>query len=274
MALTLMAVHAHPDDECSSTGGVLAKYAAEGIRTIVVTCTNGELGDGPGGIKPGDPGHDTEAVAATRRGELRRACALLGVTHVEMLGYHDSGMADWDYKDHERSFSAVPVDVAAERLAALLETYQPDVVTTYCIDDGYEHPDHLQVHYVTLAAVARTGIARKVYLSCIRASDFDKVMTSLREMGVDMPELEDDDDTWREKLAATEKLITTTVDVSSYVGRKREALAAHASQISESFFAKLPERVFAEAFGRESFIRVHDATGSATPETDLFAGLR
>jgi LmbE family N-acetylglucosaminyl deacetylase len=274
MALTLMAVHAHPDDECSSTGGVLAKYAAEGIRTIVVTCTNGELGDGPGGIKPGDPGHDTEAVAATRRGELHRACALLGVTDVEMLGYHDSGMADWDYKDHERSFSVVPVDVAAERLAALMETYQPDVVTTYCIDDGYEHPDHLQVHYVTLAAVARTGIARKVYLSCIRASDFDKVMTSLREMGVDMPELEDDDDTWREKLAATEKLITTTVDVSSYVGRKREALAAHASQISESFFAKLPERVFAEAFGRESFIRVHDATGSATPETDLFAGLR
>src|SRR4051794_29397773 len=112
MALTLMAVHAHPDDECSSTGGVLAKYAAEGVRTIVVTCTNGELGDGPGGIKPGDAGHDTEAVAATRRGELRKACELLGVTKVELLGYHDFGMGGWDYKGDERAVSAVPRDGA------------------------------------------------------------------------------------------------------------------------------------------------------------------
>src|SRR6185312_5930066 len=143
----------HPDDECSSTGGVLAKYAAEGVRTVVVTCTNGELGDGPGGIKPGDAGHDTEAVAATRRDELRKAC--------DLLGYHDSGMPDWHYKDDERAFSAVPVDAAAERLAALMEAYQPDVVTTYCIDDGYEHPDHLQAHHATLAAVESTGIPRK-----------------------------------------------------------------------------------------------------------------
>jgi LmbE family N-acetylglucosaminyl deacetylase len=274
MALTLMAVHAHPDDECSSTGGVLAKYAAEGIRTVVVTCTNGELGDGPGGIKPGDALHDTEAVAETRRGELRRACELLGVANVELLGFHDSGMADWDYKDDERAFSAVPVDTAADRLVELLETYRPDVVTTYCIDDGYEHPDHLQAHHVTMAAVARTDIARKVYLSCIRGSDFDVVMSSLQEMGVDMSELEDADGSWREKLAAVERRITTTVDVSSYVALKREALTAHASQINDSFFAKLPEPVFAEAFAQESFIKVHDATGSSIPETDLFAGLR
>src|SRR3954454_15204013 len=244
MALTLMAVHAHPDDECSSTGGVLAKYAAEGIRTIVVTCTNGELGDGPGGIKPGDEGHDTEAVAATRRAELRKACELLGVTHVELLGYHDSGMADWDYKDDERAFSAVPVEVAADRLVALLEAYRPDVVTTYCIDDGYEHPDHLQAHHVTLAAVARTDIPRKVYLSCIRASDFDTVMSSLREMGVDMSELEDTDGTWREKRAAAEARLTTTVDVWPYVGQRREALAAREPQISVSSLAKLPRPRF------------------------------
>jgi LmbE family N-acetylglucosaminyl deacetylase len=271
--LTLMAVHAHPDDESSSTGGVLAKYAAEGVRTVVVTCTNGELGDGPGGVKPGEPGHDTEGVAATRLDELRTACDLLGVAEIELLGYHDSGMADWHYKDDERAFSAVPVDAAADRLAALMEIHRPDVVTTYCIDDGYDHPDHLHAHHVTLAAVARTGIPRKVYLSCIRASAFDRVMSSLRELGVDMSEFEGDDGAWREKLAAAERRITTTVDVSAYVGRKREALAAHASQISESFFAKLPEHVFAEAFGQESFIKVHDATDSPVPETDLLAGL-
>ena len=64
--LTLMAVHAHPDDEASSTGGVLAKYADEGIRTVLVTCTNGEFGDAPGGVKPGDDGHDEQAVAQVR----------------------------------------------------------------------------------------------------------------------------------------------------------------------------------------------------------------
>ena len=274
MALTLMAVHAHPDDECSSTGGVLAKYSAEGVRTVVVTCTNGELGDGPGGIKPGEEGHDTEAVAETRRGELRKACELLGVTDLEMLGYHDSGMAEWDYKDHEQAFAAISVDVAAERLAALMETYRPDVVVTYCIDDGYDHPDHLQAHHITLAAVERTGIPSKVYLSCIRGSDFDRIMASLRDQGIEIPDLEDDDGSWREKLEAVEQRITTTVDASDYIGQKREALLAHDSQINDSFFVKLPEPIFADAFSQESFIRVRDTTGTAVPETDLFAGLR
>src|SRR5213596_2767707 len=97
--LTLMAVHAHPDDESSSTGGILARYSDEGIRTVVVTCTNGEFGDAPGGIKPGEDGHDPDDVARIRRDELNLACTILGVTHLEMLGYHDSGMPDWEYKD-------------------------------------------------------------------------------------------------------------------------------------------------------------------------------
>ena len=114
--LTLMAVHAHPDDESSSTGGVLARYADEGVRTVVVTCTNGELGDAPGGIKPGDEGHDEAEVARIRLGELERACETLGVAHLELLGYHDSGMVDWEHKDRPDVFCNVAVDDAAERL--------------------------------------------------------------------------------------------------------------------------------------------------------------
>src|SRR5580692_873256 len=83
--LTLMAVHAHPDDEASSTGGVLALYGDQGVRTIVVTCTNGEFGDGPGGVKPGTDGHDEEAVAQTRLAELRKSAKILGLTELETL---------------------------------------------------------------------------------------------------------------------------------------------------------------------------------------------
>src|SRR6201999_4306437 len=93
--LTLMAVHAHPDDEATGTGGLLAKCAAEGIRTVLVTCTDGRCGDGPGGVKPGEPGHDPDEVVVARRRELEESCAILGVDHLELLGYHDSGMMGW-----------------------------------------------------------------------------------------------------------------------------------------------------------------------------------
>src|SRR2546423_7625133 len=112
---TLMAVHAHPDDEAISTGGVLARAAAEGIRTVVVTCTNGELGDAPGGVKPGEPGHDEAAVAAIRLAELDAACAILDVGVLERLGYHDSGMADWEYKARPDAFANIPIEESAGR---------------------------------------------------------------------------------------------------------------------------------------------------------------
>lgn len=81
--LTLMAVHAHPDDEATGTGGTLARYAAQGVDTVLVTCTDGRCGDGPGGVKPGEPGHDPDAVVALRHAELQASCAALGVTHLD-----------------------------------------------------------------------------------------------------------------------------------------------------------------------------------------------
>src|ERR1700689_5234714 len=125
--LTLMAVHAHPDDEASSTGGILARYPAEGIKTVLVTCTNGELGDAPGGIKPGEPGHDEAVVVPRRRHELEASCEVLGVTNLELLGYHDSWMEGWAQNDAPDSFWRAPVAAAGSRLAALLRTFEPQV---------------------------------------------------------------------------------------------------------------------------------------------------
>ena len=107
--LTLMAVHAHPDDEAISTGGILARYSAEGVRTVLVTCTNGELGDAPGGIKPGEPGHDESVVVPLRRTSSRPVARSWASSNLELLGYHDSGMEGWPQNDAPGSFWRTPV---------------------------------------------------------------------------------------------------------------------------------------------------------------------
>src|SRR6516165_10641896 len=104
-----MAVHAHPDDEAISTGGILARYGAEGVRTVLVTCTDGGCGDGPGGVKPGEDGYDRDAVVAERASELARSCEVLGITRAETLGYADSGMMGWPQNDEPGSFWQTPV---------------------------------------------------------------------------------------------------------------------------------------------------------------------
>jgi LmbE family N-acetylglucosaminyl deacetylase len=271
---TLMAVHAHPDDESSSTGGVLARYSAEGFQTVVVTCTNGEFGDGPGHVKPGEPGHDEGQVARRRLAELDVACARLGVTHLELLGYHDSGMDTWEYKSRPDVFCNVALDVSAGRVADLMRRYEPDVVVTYDDRGGYNHPDHLQAHRVAVAAAERTGIPAKLYLTARPARTWARLREVLAELGQEMPARPVPDEDRRRMMEEAEQRITTAVDTSAVVERKRSALLAHASQLDESWFAKLPDDAFVELFAQEYFIRSYDRTGAAVPEDDLFAGLR
>jgi LmbE family N-acetylglucosaminyl deacetylase len=272
--LTLMAVHAHPDDEASSTGGVLALYSDQGVRTVVVTCTNGEFGDAPGGVKPGQDGHEEQAVAQLRLAELRQSCKILGVTDLELLGYHDSGMPDWDYKDRPEAFCNIPVADVAARIGGLIEAYRPHVVITYDDNGMYQHPDHVHASRAAQAAVAATGIAAKLYLSALRGSDWLKMWEALREQGVEVPPGRDFTPELRQKMAEDELRITTTVDIQPVLGRKRDALFAHASQIQESWFSRIPPEIAAATFGREHFIRASDSTGAPLPEDDLFAGLR
>jgi LmbE family N-acetylglucosaminyl deacetylase len=271
--LTLMAVHAHPDDEASSTGGILALYSDQGIQTVVVTCTNGEFGDAPGQVKPGEDGHDEQQVAQVRLAELRQATKILGVSHLELLGYHDSGMPDWEYKDRPDAFCNVPLDEVAGRIAALIEEYQPQVVVSYDDKGFYQHPDHVHAARAAAAAVARTGTVAKFYQTAMRPSAWRKVWEALRELGAEIPDREITPEQ-RQQLAEAEESITTSVDIRPVLERKSEALQAHASQIQDSWFSKLPPEVGVEAFGHETFVRVSDTTGTPVPETDLFAGLR
>jgi LmbE family N-acetylglucosaminyl deacetylase len=271
--LTLMAVHAHPDDEASG-GGILATYADQGIRTVVVTCTNGEFGDAPGGIKPGQDGHDEQAVARLRLAELEASARILKVSDLEMLGYHDSGMPDWEYKDRPDAFWNVPLEEVAGRIGGLIATYRPQVLVTYDDQGAYQHPDHVHASRAAQAAAAATGIPAKLYLSTMRGSSWRKIWEALRAAGAEVPDWEEDEERTRRAVQSEER-ITTTIDIRPVLERKREALFAHGTQINgDSWFGKIPPEVVEGAFGYEYFIRVADTTGAPLPEDDLFAGLR
>ncbi|MEU7905577.1 PIG-L family deacetylase [Actinoplanes sp. NPDC049118] len=272
--LTLMTVHAHPDDEASSSGGVLARYAAEGITTVLVTCTDGRCGDGPGGVKPGEPGHDPAAVAALRRAELEASCAKLKVTHLELLDYADSGMMGWHTNDAPGAFWGAPVAEAADRLAGLIRRYAPDVVVTYDENGFYGHPDHIQAHRITMEAVARTGIPAKVYWSTEPHSGMAAFGDALRESGVDWEEDRIAGDAGAPRIGLPDEEISTWVDTRGFGVQKFDALAAHASQGENAMFLRMGRERFTELMGVETFLRVYDRTGAPLPEDDLFAGLR
>ncbi|HUC04196.1 MAG TPA: PIG-L family deacetylase [Acidimicrobiales bacterium] len=268
--LTLMAVHAHPDDEAIGTGGILARYADEGIRTVLVTCTNGEYGDAPGGLKPDDPAHDAEVVVPLRRRELEESCRVLGVGHLELLGYHDSGMAGWPQNDDPGTFWQTPVAEPAGRLAELMRLYRPQVVVTYDENGFYGHPDHIQANRVTLAAIAQCAIPDKLYYTGVPRSRLKEFRKVLVDAGMGAPEEIDEDP----EFGTPDELITSVIDCSAVARRKYASLEAHASQGENIFFLQMGVDLFAQVMSWESFVRVQDRTGAPIPEDDLFAGLR
>ncbi|MFD4896871.1 PIG-L family deacetylase [Streptomyces sp. NPDC057699] len=272
--LTLMAVHAHPDDEATGTGGILARYAAEGIRTVLVTCTDGGCGDGPGGVKPGEPGHDPAAVAQMRRRELEASCDVLKISDLEMLDYADSGMIGWPSNDAPGSFWRTPVEEGAARLAELMRHYRPDVVVTYDENGFYGHPDHIQAHRITMAALEMTELTPKVYWTTMPRSAMQRFGETMREFGEDMPEPDPAEAAAMAEIGLPDEEISTWVDTTAFSGQKFDALAAHASQGENIFFLKMGKERFGELMGVETFVRVKDATGADVPENDLFAGLR
>jgi LmbE family N-acetylglucosaminyl deacetylase len=288
--LTLMAVHAHPDDEATGTGGVLARYAAEGFRTVLVTCTDGGCGDGPGGVKPGEPGHDPAAVAVVRKAELEESCRILRISDLELLGYADSGMMGWPQNEAPGSFWTTPVPEAAARLAELMRVYRPDVVVTYDENGFYGHPDHIQAHRITMEAVKITGIPAKVYWTTAPRSMFAEFGKALRELAAEGGEGDEaaaeefesvaegtegtDGPGDQPPVGLPDEEISTWVDITKFSAQKFESLGAHASQGDNIFFLNLGLERFTQLMGTETFVRVQDSTGAPLPEDDLFAGLR
>ena len=261
---TLVTFHAHPDDESIATGGVMAKAADEGHRVVLVVATRGEHGEVEEGfLAPGE-------TLGERRVKETQACAdILGAARLEFLGYVDSGMIGTPENDAPESFWQADVEEAASRLAAILTDEGADVLTVYDENGGYGDPDHIQVHRVGLRAAELAGTPR-VYMNTINRDRLQRSMQAAVDRGAEMPaDLNPDD---LKNLGVSEDRITTTVDIRPWLVRKRAAMAAHASQISEtSFFLAMAPELFEGGFGQEWFIRCAAPPGTA--ETDLLADL-
>ncbi len=240
----------------------MRKAADDGHRVVLVVATRGENGEVPDGFLD-----DGEELWSRRVAETHASAEILGVKRVEFLGYRDSGMMGTPENDAPGSFWTAPVGAAADRLAEILREERADVLTCYDDNGGYGHPDHIQVHRVGTRAAGQAGTPR-VYQSTINRDQILRAREAFAgqaEPGVELPEID-------ENFGKPESVITAAVDVSAYLDRKRAAMRAHASQISEhSFFLAMPDDAFRAAFGTEWFIR--DGQGPGITETDLLAGL-
>jgi LmbE family N-acetylglucosaminyl deacetylase len=179
-------------------------------------------------------------------------------------------MEGWPQNDAPNAFWHTPVDQAAGGLVELMRVYRPQVVVTYDAYGFYGHPDHIQAHRVTRAALDRWAGAAKLYYTAVARSRLRSFGEVLSEAGIERPrEIEEDPN-----FGTPDELITTVVDCSAVADRKYASLAAHASQSENIFFLQMGEELFSRIMGSESFVRAIDHTDAPVPEDDLFAGLR
>lgn len=245
---TVTFFHAHPDDEAIATGGTMAGLAEAGHRVVLVTATRGELGETPEGLL--EPG---ESLVERRQKELSEAGRILGVARQEFLGYLDSGMAGTPDNDRPGSFAAADIDEAAGSLARLLEEEASSVLVVYDEHGGYGHPDHIQVHRVGMRASELAGTPI-VYMATMNRDFMLGLAAQSDDAGWQPPE---DVAEGMETMGEPASRITTEVDVKQWIGPKREAMRAHASQIPEtSFFLSMPDEAFSMVWGQEWYIRV------------------
>ncbi|ASU79802.1 N-acetyl-1-D-myo-inositol-2-amino-2-deoxy-alpha-D-glucopyranoside deacetylase [Actinopolyspora erythraea] len=288
-APSLLLVHAHPDDETLWTGGTIARYAAAGARVTLVTCTLGEEGEVIPDELRGLASDRADQLGGYRIGELRRACAELGVTEQRFLGgigrWRDSGMV-WQERGktaaaaprtHPRALVAGDPAEQTAQLEAVLREVRPQVVVTYASDGGYGHPDHVRAHELTVAAVRRVPEVRRLFYATPSAADLHEGLQRLAgvaELPFPLPTAD--------QLPAVDPAgITTAVDIADQLPAKLAALRAHRTQVrvwsdgspdGGGTAAYALSNGIGQPVSPTEYYTLGDGDGTA-PTTDLFGGL-
>ena len=285
--LTLLQIHAHPDDEASKGAGTTALYSGQGVRNVLVCCTGGEEGDilNPAMDRP----EVIENLHEVRMAELAESCRILGYDALHWLGYRDSGMPETEANARADNFWNAPQDEAVERFVKIIRAERPQVIITYHEDrEWYPHPDHIKVFEISEPAFELAGDPNafldagepwqpsKLYYV---AWSFGRIRT-LHQAHIDLG-MESPFERWIEsnKFPNSDERFTTRIDIGEYMAERRAALLAHATQVTpDGFWMKLPDDVVKASYPWEDFIL---AKSKVTPsytegeyETDLFAGLR
>lgn len=284
---TVMLVHAHPDDECSSTGGLLCRCAREGHTSILVICTNGEWGemnDKRLCLRPRENPEDRRRLGEIRLEELKRAAGILGVTHHFPLGYRDSGMDGWESNGAPEAFTNADPEEAAGKIVRLIREHRPDVLITYDEKGGYGHPDHVMAHRVAIASAeaaekpdrfpgagAGPWRIRKIYHTAWPRSRMLRAWRWMRLLGRKTPL--DDPDFREDKYGTPDEMITTRVDVRPYLRRKWRALFTHKTQLGGNFFWWFFRLTGRFIFNEETFVCIRSDVPIKGVETSIFEGL-
>jgi N-acetyl-1-D-myo-inositol-2-amino-2-deoxy-alpha-D-glucopyranoside deacetylase len=276
----MLFVHAHPDDETITNGSTIARYVAQGADVRVLTCTLGEEGEVIGERYALLAVDHADQLGGYRIGELTKALNALGISEPEFLGgpgrWRDSGMSG-ESRGHERAFVDAGVE-AVDLLVDMLDAFRPHVVVTYDPNGGYGHPDHVQAHRITAAAVAGTRWkVPKLYWTVLASA---ALQTALDHLGEIPSHWTREPNLGRSEYAYADGNIDAVIDAERYLSAKVEALAAHATQLTlapdRRSFA-LSNNVVFPILAEEHFVL---AAGEAGPrdsrgwETDLLAGLR
>jgi LmbE family N-acetylglucosaminyl deacetylase len=264
--LRLMGIFAHPDDESLGFGGSLAKYAAEGVETFLVTATRGEAGR----FGAAGKGHDPAEVGRVREAELRAAAKVLGVTEVSVLGWPDGGV---DRVEPKRAIAEI---------VSRVRRIRPEVVITFGPEGAYGHPDHIATSQFAMAAVMCAADAEyrddaaaphrvlKLYYMAWGGGKWTAYQTAFKKLTITVDGVE------RQATPSPEWLITTRIDTSTVWRTVWDAVCRHDTQMS--IYEKLGELSMEEQmalWGSQEFYRVFSAVnGGRELERDLFEGLR
>jgi N-acetyl-1-D-myo-inositol-2-amino-2-deoxy-alpha-D-glucopyranoside deacetylase len=278
----LLFVHAHPDDETIGNGGTIAHYTARGADVTVLTCTLGEEGEVIGEQWAGLDVDHADQLGGYRIGELTAALRHLGLPGPRFLGgagcWRDSGMVGAPRRRQTR-FADADLGWVVGQLADVIAELRPHVVVTYDPDGGYGHPDHIQAHRVTTAAVAEVADRWRVpkfYWTVVSTTAFRAGIEALRP--------EDLLDDW---IVPTGEIpfgfgddqITAVIDAPDHLPAKAAAIRAHATQIeigpTGRAFA-LSNKIVLPVVSEEHYVLVSGRPGSSDEkgwEQDLLAGL-